>query len=79
MGILCSKDYTALEWDPSPHNIEIYDIKRAKTVSMNKSQRISEEDYSVIVKEKATRINNMIEQACSKLEEGVVVYTHNKF
>jgi len=79
MGILCSNDYTALEWDSSPHNIEIYDIKRAKTVSMNKSQRISEEDYSVIVKEKATRINNMIEQACSKLEEGVVVYTHNKF
>jgi hypothetical protein len=31
----------------------------------------------MIVKEKVNHINNMIEKTCKKLEEGVVIYTHN--
>jgi hypothetical protein len=80
MGILCSKDYTTLEWDnTTPNDIEIYDINQARTIIMNKSQQkhISDEDYNMIVKEKVNNINNMIEKTCIKLEEGVVVYTHN--
>ena len=78
MGILCSKNYTALDWDPAPFDIEIYDVNQARAIvaKKTKEKHISDIDYNNIMKEKVNHINNLIKTTCNKLEEGVVIYTH---
>jgi hypothetical protein len=56
MGILCSKNYASLDWDPTP--IEIYDVNQARAIiaKETKETHISYIDYNNIMKEK---VNHM--------------------